>query len=181
MILGVNSLLRKNKTKPLIAYDTNGHVIYVKGYSKLIGPTYRLGVISAKGIIIERLRFAKSNADLGSSILIQKLIEPLFEQKTWTNYTRHLVLKNEKRADVVCKILKEQAPKELKWTYPKGGVNLWCTLPNEISAVDLLNSVMYKEGISFLPGVMFYYDQPKHNTFRLTFSYLKEQDLKKEL
>jgi len=169
----------KNKTKPLSSYDTNGHVIYVKGYSKLIGPTYRLGVLSAKGTIIDRLKFAKSNADLGSSILIQKLIEPIFEQKTWEKYTTQLALKMKNRAEIVCKILNEHAPKELKWTYPKGGINLWCTLPNEISAVDLLNSVMYKEGISFLPGVMFYYDQPKHNTFRLTFSYVNEKALEK--
>lgn len=61
--------------------DYYGHVIYLKGLSKTLAPSCRIGILSASGSIFNRLLAAKSNADLGSPLLTQKSLLPFVTSK----------------------------------------------------------------------------------------------------
>ena len=56
--------------------DTDGHVIYIKGFSKFLSPGCRIGILTASGSILNRLIAAKCNSDLGSPLLTQKALLP---------------------------------------------------------------------------------------------------------
>ncbi|NFI40998.1 hypothetical protein FDA58_00440 [Clostridium botulinum] len=58
--------------------DTDGHVIYIKGFSKFLSPGCRIDVLTASGSIVNRLIATKCNSDLGSSLLTQKHCYLLF-------------------------------------------------------------------------------------------------------
>ena len=57
---------------------------------------------------------------------------------------------------------------------PRGGVNVWVTLPREWSAEELFGFAA-REGVLFLPGTPFYPAMPARNTLRLSFGTLPEQ------
>lgn len=54
--------------------DQDGHVIYLKGLSKILAPGCRIGILAASGSIFKRLIAAKANTDLESPLLTQKAI-----------------------------------------------------------------------------------------------------------
>jgi DNA-binding transcriptional MocR family regulator len=61
--------------------DKDGHVIYLKGLSKILAPGCRIGILAASGSIFKRLLAAKANTDLGSPLHTQKAIIPFITSK----------------------------------------------------------------------------------------------------
>jgi 2-aminoadipate transaminase len=78
------------------------------------------------------------------------------------------------RRDVMLASLKEFFPPEVTWTYPKGGLFLWVTLPTGL-ACQTLFQVALKENVAFVPGDSFYagngFAEEGSRHFRLNFSY----------
>jgi 2-aminoadipate transaminase len=60
-------------------------------------------------------------------------------------------------------------PPNVACTKPEGGMFLWVTLPDEMSAMDLFE-ISVKEKVVFVPGNPFYINDRGENTFRLNFS-----------
>ena len=46
-------------------------------------------------------------------------------------------------------------PPEVKWTYPKGGLFLWVTLPKGMNCQKLFEDAV-RENVAFVPGDCFY-------------------------
>jgi len=60
-------------------------------------------------------------------------------------------------------------PASVHVTEPEGGMFLWATLPEGLSATELLKrSVACK--VAFVPGAAFFVDGTGENTFRLNYS-----------
>lgn len=169
------------KPKPLKSYDRTGHVIYVKGFSKIIGPTYRLGAIVADGKMLTCLMAAKSCADLGSPILVQKLVEPFFKSGRVKSYTKRLQVEMANRRNLACSLLEDHAPKALKWNQPLGGLNLWLTLPNECFTESVLVNLAHTLEICYIPGAAFYFSNTQQNHLRISYSYLEKDDLREAI
>jgi 2-aminoadipate transaminase len=60
-------------------------------------------------------------------------------------------------------------PKGVKTTEPEGGMFLWATLPEGMSAMALFDKAI-KQKVAFVPGKPFYTDGTGDNTLRLNFS-----------
>jgi len=161
----------------LKSLDRTGRVIFIKGFSKVIGPTYRLGAIVAEGSFLHRLALNKSNSDLGSPLLIQRLLMPFFSSNNIDTYIDELRKKLKAKLMLVDRILQQHAPPQLRWTLPKGGLNIWLKMPRGYSSDRLFIDYLQEEKISILPGSMFFTDNNMSNCFRITFSYLDDVDL----
>lgn len=168
---------KKDKIKSLKSMDIDGHVIYIKGLSKILGPAYRLASIVSEGSILSRLITAKANHDLGTSMLNQKIVLDFIKSDKITYYIEDLNKKLMKRRDKVINILQNNAPIGVKWTVPEGGINLWITLPRNLNVEKLLYYAITSMNISFLPGTVCYPNQVEFNNLRICFSYLEEEDL----
>jgi 2-aminoadipate transaminase len=66
-------------------------------------------------------------------------------------------------------MLKAYFPADIKYTLPEGGMFLWVTLPENISAMDVFNKAT-ERNVVFVPGAPFYVDGGGKNTLRLNFS-----------
>jgi DNA-binding transcriptional MocR family regulator len=81
------------------------------------------------------------------------------------------------RRDLVLEILSQHSPEEVFWFIPKGGLNVWLTLPSWINTDHLLLEAK-TEQITFLPGSACYPSEQENHHLRLSYSYMNEQHLK---
>ncbi|MOA12992.1 2-aminoadipate transaminase [compost metagenome] len=108
--------------------DSEGHVVYMKSFSKVIAPGCRIACVAASGNILSRLIAAKSASDLGSPLLTQRAVLPFIAGK-YETYAAQLRVTLRGRMEKAAKLLKLYAPPGVKYVLPEGGLNLWLELP----------------------------------------------------
>lgn len=168
----------KNSLPSLKSMDTDGHVIYIKGFSKFLSPGCRIGTLAASGSILNRLIAAKSNSDLGSPLLTQKSLLPFVQLDFMKKHLRNMNSTLLKRRNLALKLLKEYMPSTVKWSTPMGGPNIWITLPSWLSAESLIFEAQ-NNNIAFLAGSTCYSSEPEFNHIRISFSSLDTEQLEK--
>lgn len=156
--------------------DLCGHVIYLKGLSKTLAPSCRIGILTASGSIFNRLLAAKANTDLGSPLLTQKAILPFINSQRMIDHIKKLRTALKMRRNLVVELLSQHALDEVSWVIPKGGLNLWLTLPSWFNTNHLLVEAK-KHGLTFLPGSACYPVEQGNQHLRLCYSYMNEEHL----
>ncbi|MFI8709031.1 PLP-dependent aminotransferase family protein [Bacillus sp. NPDC077411] len=160
---------------PLKYFDTNGHVIYLKGFSKTLAPGIRIAAILAEGPVFDWLYAAKALMDIGSPQLTQKAILPFLRTERMKNHLEKLRTALQMRRDTTIEILASLTD-TIHFQVPKGGFNLWVSLPNSMNSFTLLKKAN-EANISFLPGTACFVHEPKHEYMRISYSMLSDQDL----
>ncbi|AJS59947.1 aminotransferase-like domain-containing protein [Paenibacillus sp. IHBB 10380] len=138
----------KKPPLPFFAYDTEGWVIYISSFSKYVAPGLRICAVACRFPFMERLITAKSLADNGTPLLNQKIFLHYY---TSPRLQQHLG-----KLRIALQVHKEIMEEELlmagwEWTAPKGGLNLWVKLPDQLSAEALFRKSI-EHSISFVPG-----------------------------
>lgn len=151
------------------SFDKSGNVVYLKGLSKMVAPGCRVGFLVAKKSVLQRLLATKTNADMGNPLLNQRVILPLFQSKTIDQTLHRLRDDLRARRDLTLYLLKQHASKEITWIFPKGGFNIWLSLPEGINTIEILFATKQK-GLDFFPGSACYPVDLQTNHLRLSFS-----------
>ncbi|ULO08842.1 PLP-dependent aminotransferase family protein [Paenibacillus sp. 19GGS1-52] len=155
--------------------DLDGHVVYMKSFSKVLAPGCRIACVAAEGNILSRLIAAKSASDLGSPLLTQRAVLP-FISKKYDAYVGQLRNALRGRMEKAAKLLKEYAPPGVNWVLPEGGLSLWLELPSALG-VARLHELAERESISFLPGDVCYAGNTPSRHIRLCYSQMNEADM----
>ncbi|CQR57568.1 MocR-like pyridoxine biosynthesis transcription factor PdxR [Paenibacillus riograndensis] len=164
---------------PIKSMDEDGHVVYMKSFSKVIAPGFRIACVAAEGNILSRLIAAKSASDLGSPLLTQGAVLPFIARK-YEDYARTLRAALRRRMEKAAGLLKQYAPPGVTWVLPEGGLNLWLQLPSA-SGIAQLHALAEQEGISFLPGDVCYAGDLPSRHIRLCYSQMTEADMEQGL
>ncbi|MGH1283915.1 PLP-dependent aminotransferase family protein [Bacillus toyonensis] len=160
---------------PIKSFDTNGHVIFLKGFSKTLAPGLRIAALIADGPIYEWLYAVKGSMDIGSPLLTQKALLPFLHAERMKNHLEKLRTALQIRRDLTIDILSPL--KEIHFKIPNGGFNLWVTLPNTIDPFNLLQKANEVD-VSFLPGTAcLLNNDTNNNQLRISYSMLNEKDM----
>lgn len=159
--------------------DSEGHVVYMKSFSKVLAPGCRIACVAAGGNILSRLIAAKSASDLGSPLLTQRAVLPFIAEQ-YDAYTERLRVILHGRMQKAAKLLKLYAPPDVKYVLPEGGLNLWLELPDSPD-IARLHELAEQESISFLPGDVCYSGETPSRHIRLCYSQMHEADMEKGL
>lgn len=168
--------LEVNPPLPIKSYDKNNRVIYIKGISKLLGAGYRVATLLAPNNIIKTIEKAKARADLGTALLSQRLVSEILKSPLIDNHIKNIKGFIKKRVQLTVQIFKNNLSTKVQYNIPKGGFNIWLTLPEEINTANLLFEYTYNEGITFLPGAICYPLHPRHNEIRISIAFLNDKD-----
>ena len=155
--------------------DSEGHVIYMKSFSKVIAPGCRIACVAAEGNILSRLIAAKSASDLGSPLLTQRAVLPFIANK-YDLYADQLRIKLRLRKEKAAILLKQYAPSGVSCILPEGGLNFWLELPPSTD-ITRLHALAEKNNISFLPGDVCYSADIPSRHIRLCYSQMNEVDM----
>lgn len=160
--------------RPLKSIDRNGRVLYLGGFSKYLGPAFRLSAIVTEGSLHSRLVAAKSNIDSGAPLLNQCMLVSYMntidrkQHMTWLCYELKALLGR------VVKKIDQSFPKFVSYKVPRGGLVLWFTLPNKFDTKLLYYRCITEGKLSILLGENCYASARGENKFRLCYTYESE-------
>ncbi|MDR6724165.1 MULTISPECIES: aminotransferase-like domain-containing protein [Paenibacillus] len=159
---------------PIFTYDTTGHTLYIRSYSKYVVPGLRIAAIMCRPRFMPGLQAIKSLADNGSPLLNQKLFLRYFQSPRMYQHISKLCTAIQLRMEVMEKCLKET---DWRWTTPQGGLNIWVELPEGMDTGKLLHRCM-EHSVAFVPGTVFDPSDPgASRKLRLSYSYAHEQQI----
>ena len=160
-------------TAPIRSLDTEGRVIYLGSFSKVLAPGLRCGWIVAGPEALRRFELAKEAVDLCSGMLDQSIVDEFVATgKLGPQISRVRALYREKR-NIFMGALDEQIRDVADWTEAAGGLFTFLTLRREADTREWVPRAI-EMGVAFIPGAPFFVDGSGLNTMRLTFA--KETD-----
>ncbi len=145
------------------------NTIMLGSFSKIIAPSLRVGWIVAKPEIMEKLIVAKQASDLHTNYLGQRLIFQYLSDNNIDDHISKISKAYGKQRDAMITAIKEYFPRGVQYTQPEGGMFLWVTLPEGLSAIKIFNQAIEKK-VAFVPGDPFYVNKKDVPTMRLNFS-----------
>ncbi len=157
--------------------DTEGRVVFLGTFSKILCPGYRLGWIVASPEILAKYNFAKQGADLQSCTTTQMVAAEFLQANDLDKHIAKIVAMYKSRRDVMLSSLDEFFPKEVTWTRPEGGLFLWLTFPKHVSGRDLAAKAIEKK-VAFVPGGAFFPHPGNENFARMNYSAANEEKIK---
>jgi 2-aminoadipate transaminase len=162
----------------LFSLDTEGRVIALFTFSKILFPGLRLGWLLAAPEVIQRLVLTKQPVDLCTSGFSQMVArEYLGAGKLPAQLDRVRGLYAAKRATMLAALDARFDPAwGVRWTKPEGGLFLWMTLPPGMESQELFRRALERK-VAFVNGSAFHCDGSGRNTLRLNFSYPDQEQL----
>ena len=155
--------------KALKCFDTDGHVVLLNSFSKIISPGLRVGYAMTTKEILAKMNIAKQGMDTHTSNLSQAVVDaylrsgklPGHIEECCGNYAGRM-------EDMLCAMAK-YLPEGTSWTHPEGGLFIWATLPQGTDARAAFAKAVERD-VAFVPGEHFFADLSGKNTLRLNFS-----------
>jgi 2-aminoadipate transaminase len=162
--------LRFAGTEPQSMWNLlDGRVVLLGSFSKTIAPGLRLGWICAEREIMDELVIVKQASDLHSNSLAQRIVHHYLVNNDVDGHIQTIIAAYKKQRDVMITAIEENFPAEVSFTRPEGGMFLWVTLPERLSALELFEHAV-REKVAFVPGTPFFVDGGGTNNMRLNFS-----------
>lgn len=145
-------------------------VIALKTFSKVVAPGLRIGWMNGPKAIIDQFEKVKQCADLHTSTFNQYIIYEFMAQGLLEPHIEEIKANYRNKRDVMIKALEDHCPEGITWTHPQGGLFLWVTLPEHMSATELFPKAVDLK-VAFVPGQPFFPHGEGDNTLRLNFSF----------
>lgn len=160
-------------TTPLAARDTDGRVIYLGSFSKVLAPGLRCGFMAAPPALVPTLEIAKQSADLCSGMLDQCIVDEFCAAgELAPQIARVRDFYRGKRATLIT-ALGAHFTGRATWTDAAGGLFTFVTMRAELDTANHVKDAVAR-GVAYIPGAPFFVDGSGRNTMRLTFA--KESD-----
>ncbi len=155
----------------LKSLDTEGRVIYLGTFSKILAPALRIGWTVAAPAITHQLGLLKLAADTQCSTLNMKIISLFLEQNDIEAHIAQLRDAYRRKCNVMLRTMAESFPETVTWTSPNGGLFTWLTFPEGFDAADFMrNQLLPHANVAFVPGAPFFPVHPVINHARVNYS-----------
>lgn len=150
------------------SFDTDGHVVFMGSFSKIISPGLRVGYMVGTEEIIRKCTIGKQSSDVHTSNLTQAVVDRFLRDNVLPGHIASICASYRDQMNAMLEEL-ESFPAGTKWTKPQGGLFIWVELPVGLDALEILQKAIEKK-VAFVPGTHFCADGGHENTLRLNFS-----------
>ena len=157
----------------MIGLDSEGGVMHISAFTKLMGCGLRLGF----GAFPESAResLAKVGFGLAPSHLTSMAVHEYLKDNK-SAYVAGVAASLGRKRDAMLRSLGEYFPPTCTWTEPQGGMMIWMKLPEGTNTWDILEKSVEK-GVKYNPGPIFRADRSGGNHLRLTFSHHTPEEI----
>lgn len=157
-------------------FDTEGRVIFLGTFSKILSPGVRLGWVCASPEILSKYVMIKQGADLQSSTISQMQTAKLLETFDIEGHIQKIIDLYSKRKNLMVSMMEKEFPSNVTWTNPEGGLFLWVMLPEGVNARDIAVKGL-EQKVAYVPGGSFYPNGGHENCFRMNYSCMPEEKI----
>lgn len=153
------------------------HAAVLGSLSKSFISGLRVGWIITSESRVRELTALKKSLDLGCPPLMQGIAQAfLTDRDGYTAHGHRMRERYRMLRDTALAALERFMPECTQWTRPEGGFQLWVTLPEGLSSIQLfLKTVEY--GAAFLPGPLQDLEGGYLNSFRLCYGTLSPLEI----
>jgi 2-aminoadipate transaminase len=155
-----------------------GNVIGVYTFSKLFCPGMRVGFNIGPREPIEKMINIKEGNTLNSPKYNQDMCTAFLTEMDVDAFIERCRRYYREKLEVSLDAMEMYFPNDMgvSWTKPEGGLFLWVTLPKQIDTLQLFYEAI-KFKVAFVPGEVFYGENPDRNHMRINFSYPSKEQL----
>ena len=157
------------------SFDTDGWVVFLGSFSKIISPGLRVGYVAGDPAIIRKCTVGKQSTDVHTANLNQAIVDQFIRRNLLPGHIASICAEYGKKMKLMLDQL-SAFPGGVSFTKPEGGLFIWAELPENISALDLLTRAIEKK-VAFVPGTHFCVGGGHENTLRLNFSNSTEDQI----
>ena len=157
------------------SFDTDGWVVFLGSFSKIISPGLRVGYVAGDPAIIRKCTVGKQSTDVHTANLNQAIVDQFIRRGLLPGHIASICAEYGKKMKLMLDQL-SAFPGDVSFTKPEGGLFIWAELPENISALELLNKAIEKK-VAFVPGTHFCVGGGHENTLRLNFSNSTEEQI----
>jgi 2-aminoadipate transaminase len=155
-----------------------GNVIGVYTFSKLFCPGMRVGFNIGPQDVIEKMTNIKEGSILNTPKYNQDMCAAFLLEMDWKAHLENCRAYYRDKLAIFLKTMQTYFPEDMgvTWTKPEGGLFLWATVPEGIDTLELFYEAI-KFKVAFVPGEVFYGENPAKNHMRINFSYPSKNQL----
>ena len=155
---------------PYIGAGKLPNSILLGTFSKTVTPGMRTGfIISENKELLKCISIAKEACDLHTNIFSQYLIWDYLTNNDLDMHIAKIKALYQKQVQAMMDAMDRYFPSSVKYTKPHGGMFLWVTLSEGVSAMSLFPKALEKK-VAFVPGDPFYIGIENANTMRLNYT-----------
>lgn len=155
---------------PYIGLGKHPNSIVLGTFSKTVTPGMRIGfIVSENKELLKNISISKEASDLHTNVFSQYLIYDYLSNNDVDAHINDIKNLYEDQAQAMLNAMAEYFPDTVSYTKPDGGMFIWATLPEGVSALELFPKALEKK-VAFVPGDPFYVNQKNVNTMRLNYT-----------
>ncbi len=161
------------------SFDDDNHVIYAGTYSKTLAPGLRVGFVSGRKDVVDRIVVVKQVNDVHTPVLNQMMVHEYIKNYDYDGHIAACSQEYGKKCALMIEEMEKHFPPAVKFTRPEGGLFIMCTMLEGVDAKEVLGDAI-AQNVAFVPGNTFMTDiDAPSNIFRLNFSVTTEESIKK--
>lgn len=155
----------------LKSLDTEGRVIHLGSFSKVLVPGLRIGWAVASPDLLARMGQLKVAADTQTSTLNMAAASLFLDRYDLSAHILKLRTAYASKKEVMLDAIRQHFPQDIAATDPEGGLFTWLTFPEGFDATAFMRDVaLPKARVAYVPGATFFPLTPRANHARLNFS-----------
>jgi len=163
----------------LKSLDAGENVIYIYSFALTFAPGLGLAFLAGPKPLMNSLRHLVSLRLISLDSLSQQLLNRYLQEGIYMRNLKNLCAFYKQKLDLMCDMLEDAVKEGLGFQKPGGGVYLWCRLPETVHFNNFVER-SGREGVSFIPGNIFYpFGNKGDNFIRLNYSYPSEEQILK--
>lgn len=162
---------------PHIGLGKLPHSVLLGSFSKVATPGMRIGyAISEDKELLRHLTAALEASTLHANVFAQYLLLDYLEHNDQETHLRKIRARYRSQCRAMCDAMEKHFPSSVTFTRPQGGMFLWATLPEGVSARKIFPKARDRK-VLFVPGDPFYVSRQDANTMRLNFTNASEAEI----
>jgi 2-aminoadipate transaminase len=151
--------------------DTEGRVIHLGSFSKILAPSMRLGWALASPEILDKLSMLKVASDTQNSTLNMNATLEYLRRHNIDEHIAKIRPHYLRKRDLMLSTMRETFPESVSFTEPEGGLFTWLTFPAGFDATHFMKETLLPEGkVAYVPGETFFPVVQEPNHARVNFS-----------
>ncbi len=164
------------KVPSMKSMDTDGRVIYLGTFSKILAPGFRVAWCIAEKDLLNKLTIVKQATDLCTNTFGQYIAAEYVTRGYLDEHVEKIKAIYMNKRDKMLAAMEKYFPTEAKWTKPDGGMFIWVTLPDYIDTKEMFPRAI-ENNVAYVNGAAFFADHSGKNTMRLNFSYATDEQI----
>ncbi|HWZ50742.1 MAG TPA: PLP-dependent aminotransferase family protein [Granulicella sp.] len=162
----------------LKSLDTEGRVVYLGTFSKILAPGLRLGWAVAGAEVLAKLARLKLAADTQCSTLNMMAASTYLDRYAINDHIAEVCSAYKRKRTLMYEVLESTFPKTIQYTRAEGGLFTWLSFPEGFdTARFMVEHALPRAKVVYVPGAAFFAGEAETNHARFNFSALPEEQL----